>query len=60
MQNNIIDHGIKSKTRQDPVYRVGDYVRIRIFKPKKDKPSFTYKKGPLWEIQKKDGGPVEE
>ena len=60
VQNNIIDHGIKSKTRQDPVYQVGDYVRIRIFKPKKDKPSFTYKKGPLWEIQKKGGGPVEE
>ena len=60
IQNNIIDHGIKTKTRQDPVYQVGEYVRIRIFKPKKDTPSFTYKKGPLYEMQQKSGGPVEE
>ena len=39
---------------------MGDYVRIRIFKPKKDTPTFTYKKGPLWEIRKDDGDAAEE
>ena len=26
IQNNIIDHGIKTKTRQDPVYQFGELV----------------------------------
>ena len=34
---------------------MGDYVRIRTFKPDKDTPTFTYKEGPLWEIRRSDG-----
>ena len=57
VKRNIISHSIKSETAQDPVYQVGDYVRIRTFKPDKDTPTFTYKKGPLpvWEIRRSDG-----
>ena len=40
---NIVDHSIKSDTAQDPVYKVGDYVRIRIFKSDKDTPIFTFR-----------------
>eukprot|EP01046_Picozoa_sp_COSAG06_P004290 COSAG06_NODE_178_length_20949_cov_26.114053_7_plen_587_part_00 len=57
---NIVDHSIKSDTAQDPVYKVGDYVRIRIFKPNKDTPSFSFKKGPLWELRKDAGQSSEE
>ena len=57
---NIVDHSIKAETTQDPVYNVGDYVRIRIFKSDKDTPTFTYKKGPLWEIRRADGQSSEE
>ena len=60
VRQNIVDHSIKSDTAQDPVYGVGDYVRIRIFKPGKDTPSFTFKKGPLWEMRKADGLSSEE
>ena len=55
VKRNIISHGTKSETAQDPVYQVGDYVRIRIFKPDKDTPTVTYKKGPLSEIWRSDG-----
>ena len=39
---NIVDHSIRSDKKQDPVFQVGDYVRIRIFKSDKDTPTFTY------------------
>ena len=54
VKRNIISHSIKSDTAQDPVFQVGDYVRIRIFKSDKDTPTFTYKKGPLWEIRRSE------
>eukprot|EP01044_Picomonas_judraskeda_P000220 COSAG03_NODE_9_length_23924_cov_40.675690_8_plen_178_part_00 len=60
VRKNFVEYSIKSDTVQDPVYRVGDYVRIRIFKSDKNNPSFTYKKGPLWEIQRKLGRPKQE
>ena len=60
VKKNIIDHSIKSDTAQHPVFEVGDYVRIRIFKSDKDTPTFTYKKGPLWEIRRDDGQSSEE
>ena len=60
VRKNIVDHSIKTETAQDPVYNVGDYVRIRIFKSDKDTPTFTFKKGPLWEIRRGDGQGSEE
>ena len=57
---NIVDHSIRSNKKQDPVFKVGDYVRIRIFKSDKDTPTFTYKKGPLWEIRRDNGQSSEE
>ena len=42
------------------MYNVGDYVRIRIFKPDKDTPTFTFKKGPLWEIRRDNNQNSEE
>ena len=60
VKKNIVDHGIKSEGAQDPVFEVGEYVRLRIFKADKDTPTFSYKKGPLWEIRRANGDDSEE
>lgn len=60
IRNNIVAHAQKSRTAGRIAFKVGEYVRIRIYKPKKNKPNFTYKKGPLWEIQKREGRDYQE
>eukprot|EP01046_Picozoa_sp_COSAG06_P026199 COSAG06_NODE_2243_length_7267_cov_3.942662_2_plen_618_part_00 len=50
----ITAHAVKNDSAGRIAFKVGDYVRIRIFKPKKDKPNFSYRRGPLWELLKKE------
>eukprot|EP01050_Picozoa_sp_SAG11_P029576 SAG11_NODE_8380_length_1013_cov_4.243770_3_plen_93_part_00 len=42
----MLKRAVKNKV-DTGVYNVGDYVRIRIYKPNKLKPKYTYKGGPL-------------
>ena len=48
VKQNILDRAKKSKRFQGVVYKVGDVVRLKIYKPKRLKPNFTFKKGPLY------------
>ena len=52
VKRNILDRAKKSKRFQGVVYKPGDFVRLKIYKPKRLKPSYTFKKGPLYELKK--------
>eukprot|EP01047_Picozoa_sp_COSAG01_P072823 COSAG01_NODE_11689_length_1878_cov_144.896009_2_plen_483_part_01 len=53
VKENIIKEAKKKKRSQDVVYKPGDLVRIKIYKPKRLTPNFTYKDGPLYEMTKR-------
>ena len=50
VKKNILERAKRSKRFQGVVYKVGDFVRLKIYKPKRLKPTYTFKKGPLYEI----------
>jgi hypothetical protein len=51
VKRNILDRAKKSKRFQGVVYKPGDFVRLKIYKPKRLKPSYTYKDGPLYDLK---------
>ena len=52
VKRNILDRAKKSKRFQGVVYKPGDFVRLKIYKPKRLKPSYTFKRGPLYDLKK--------
>lgn len=51
VKRNILDRAKKSQRFQGVVYKPGDFVRLKIYKPKRLKPSYTYKGGPLYDLK---------
>eukprot|EP01045_Picozoa_sp_COSAG04_P007589 COSAG04_NODE_399_length_14959_cov_28.238730_18_plen_358_part_00 len=50
VKERILDRAKRGKRIQQIVYKVGDFVRIKIYKPRKMRPHWTYKGGPLFEM----------
>ena len=50
VKRHILERAKKSKRSQGVVYKPRDFVRLEIYKPKRLKPTFTFKKGPLYEM----------
>ena len=47
VEDNILARAKRSKRFQGTVYQPGDFVRLKIYKPKPRRPKYTYKDGPL-------------
>ena len=54
MKQSILTKAKTNHRFQGVVYAAGDFVRIRIFKPKRLRPNWTYKQGPLYEMTDED------
>ena len=54
VKENILTRAKTNRRFQGIVYAVGDFVRIKIFKPKRLRPNWTYKRGPLYEMTDED------
>ena len=52
VKGNILERAKRHKRFQGVVYKPGDFVRLKVYKPKRMKPSFTWKEGPLYEMTK--------
>ena len=50
MKDRILETAKRGHRLQLVIYGVGDFVRVKIFKPKKMRPNWTYKGGPLYEM----------
>ena len=49
---NILEGAKRQKRVQNVVYQPGDFVRLKIYKPKRLRPSYTYVGGPLYDLKK--------
>ena len=50
VKSNILARAKRSSRFQGVVYKPGDFVRIKIYKPHRLQPSFSFKNGPLFEM----------
>jgi hypothetical protein len=52
VKRNILERAKQQQRFQGVVFDVGDYVRLRIYKPKRLTPNFTYRRGPLYKLHR--------